>query len=652
MGIFSRSRANTANGISQPVLTFSDAAPRDDLQSLRTFESSNPRPRTAKLEKQTGTTTSNGRLSRQKSQKNVVQAFDFTITQPPEGPLDLNEPVCLNGGGMDSHAIGIALGSPSMVPPQYHPREWSSPPSERQDTTPIVSGTGSLRRKPSKWRKIGGMLIGRQNEEKNTREKFYQVEMNKPQDETVRVIQNSDYEQPIVSVSPQFHDDCWEDNHQKNPADSLLTVNIPTVQMERYSVMFHDVLGEKPSSNLLARRSKALNRLYVNGMKPGLDERHKPQRRATSPSTNRSSTFTLFPGVAQNKNIINGQYKPTRAANEFAPRSPVRSNTFPRVARINKHDNNLTVPDLPPALSTGASSGFSSAEPSPIPINIPVTTARNNINPKNEPVWEMITTRKASSGSLEGTRPSTDVEASPKPTSTPTMTTPLIPQEQTVQKTNGQRAKPATRPSLAVLPPRKASLLAYADKAKPKARSNNGIQEDNHPLLLSAHETNASPVRDVPKQPQLQRSQTMPLPLNFTKKTSTQTPSTSQATGTTKLHPNPSSDSLLLDASFSSSITSPMIPQTLEISIARSVSLSRRIIPKQTLVPLGPNTHAFFHNENERFGELMAQKRVPVLIDISPATADGSDGEIEGEGGVGGAGHRYQKSQDIVIESA
>lgn len=67
----------------------------------------------------------------------------------------------------------------------------------------------------------------------------------------------------------------------------------------------------------------------------------------------------------------------------------------------------------------------------------------------------------------------------------------------------------------------------------------------------------------------------------------------------------------------------------------------------------------FFHNENERYGEL--QKRVPVVIDVSsPKTAaDDSNGSGPPSGGEGSglavrgsAGHRYQKSQDIVIESA
>lgn len=581
MGIFGRSRANTTNGgISQPVLTFSDAAPRDDLQSLGKLESSHPRPYTAKPEKATGpTTTSNGRGLRQKSQKNVIQAFDFTVTQPPEGPMVVDEPAGMNGG-MDSHAIGIALGSPSMVPPpQYQPVEWSSPSSERQgpsSTTTIVSNSGSLRRKPSKWKKFGGMLKGRQNDGKRTHEGFYQLDMDRSQDETVPVMQNLDYKQPIVSVSPRFND-RWEDQ-QKNPADSLLAVNIPTVEMERYSVMFRSVLGEKPSSNLLARRSKALNQLhtdgtevsnkifiscrwiYVDDNKAGLHEPHKPQRRATSPSTNRSSAFTLFPGNPQDKIVVNGHNKQTANGNEFAARSPIRANTFPRATRINNNDNNLAIPDLTPALSTGtfsgySSAGYSSAEPSPIPLDAPAATARDYINPKNEPLWEMITTKKAS-GSPEGVRPSADVDVSAKQASTPTMTMPLIPQVDAVQKAN-----PATtKPSIAAFSPRKASLPSYADRAKLKVRNNNRVQEDNDPLLLVSENT-ATPIRDGPP-PQLVRSQTMPLPLNITKKSSTASTATA-TTNTTPLlqpspiRPSPSTDSLLLanDTSFSHSLS-------------------------------------------------------------------------------------------------
>lgn len=78
-------------------------------------------------------------------------------------------------------------------------------------------------------------------------------------------------------------------------------------------------------------------------------------------------------------------------------------------------------------------------------------------------------------------------------------------------------------------------------------------------------------------------------------------------------------------------------------------------------MPLGANPHIFFHNENERYGELKAHKKGAVLIDVSsPTTTANSDGENGGgsggsEGGLGirgSAGHRYQKSQDIVIESA
>ncbi|EED14282.1 conserved hypothetical protein [Talaromyces stipitatus ATCC 10500] len=680
MGIFGRSRANTTNEISQPVLTFSDAAPRDDLQSLRRVGSSRPR----QGEKPTGASI-NARGMRQKPQKNGIHAFDFTVTQPPEGPLTVDETSGFNGNGIDSNTIGIALGSPSMVPPsQYRPPEWAgvSTPSEREDVvTTIVAAQGSLRRKPSKWKKLGGMLKGRQNNDGKqsvaAREGFYQLSMKNNQEDTsspfVRQSQfptynTDDEKRPIVSMSPQFSD-RWEDIQQPTPTDSLLAVNIPKVEMERYSVMFRSVLGEKPSSNLLTRRNQALNQLQVNGKEPGLHEPQKPQRRVTSPSTNRESTSTLFPGDPQNSAIANGLSKTTDTRG-LAPRSPVRSNTFPRVAKNHHHENSLTVPDFTPALSTGTSSRFSysSAEPSPIHFNGPITTARDYIDGKNEPAWEMITTRKSSSVSPEDITPG--AEASGKSTLTPTMTTPLIAQDQVEV---GLKAEPTTKPSITVLPQRKASLPAYADRAKLKVRnSSNSSNKISGNITPPANETNGHPppTRAPPSPPrfQLQRSQTVPLPLNITKRSST----TNLLHTSTDSFDNDNAAGIISPSLFSQTPVSqapspfiPQTPQTIEISIARSVSVSKRIIPRQTLVPLGPANPQHFNfgaNENERFGELRP-KRVPVVIDVGPpppaasGTKDSDTGsntaEGQSEGGGGGSpGHRHQKSEHIVIESA
>lgn len=99
----------------------------------------------------------------------------------------------------------------------------------------------------------------------------------------------------------------------------------------------------------------------------------------------------------------------------------------------------------------------------------------------------------------------------------------------------------------------------------------------------------------------------------------------------------------------------------MEVSIARSIPVSRYMIPRQTLVPLGPpHPHTFFHSsENERYGELK-QNKAPVVIDVSLADDSRRDETrySRGHARVASTGlivksgiHRYQKSQDIVIES-
>ena len=44
---------------------------------------------------------------------------------------------------------------------------------------------------------------------------------------------------------------------------ALLEVEIPKIEMERYSVMFESVLGNKQQPGLLARRSRTLDNLVV-----------------------------------------------------------------------------------------------------------------------------------------------------------------------------------------------------------------------------------------------------------------------------------------------------------------------------------------------------------------------------------------------------
>ncbi|KAK8118615.1 uncharacterized protein PG998_003241 [Apiospora kogelbergensis] len=114
----------------------------------------------------------------------------------------------------------------------------------------------------------------------------------------------------------------------------LLDVDIPDSNMERYSVMFGDVLkGGQSASSLLARRQATLNKLKTIGdvaeQPELLEEPQRMNRRATSPQLMASPTFSMFPA-------------PPKAASppRLAPRPPpkkgpslARSNTSPAMLR-------------------------------------------------------------------------------------------------------------------------------------------------------------------------------------------------------------------------------------------------------------------------------------------------------------------------------
>ncbi|KAJ0164297.1 hypothetical protein CTA2_1338 [Colletotrichum tanaceti] len=121
------------------------------------------------------------------------------------------------------------------------------------------------------------------------------------------------------------------------PSGGFLDVEIPSITMERYSVMFGNVLGQpqgsedsklgqqasQPSSSLLARRQATLDRLKtINAAKATKENEVRESsrsRRATSPQPHKSPAFSLslFPAT------------PSESANN-PPQSPrYRSNTSP-----------------------------------------------------------------------------------------------------------------------------------------------------------------------------------------------------------------------------------------------------------------------------------------------------------------------------------
>ncbi|KAK8052066.1 hypothetical protein PG993_003451 [Apiospora rasikravindrae] len=112
----------------------------------------------------------------------------------------------------------------------------------------------------------------------------------------------------------------------------FLDVEIPDSNMERYSVMFGDVLKNNHSaSSLLARRQATLNKLKtISDVKEHpevLEDPHKMNRRATSPQPMASPSFNLFPQPPSAETVARQQASRTPPKSKGS--SLARSNTSP-----------------------------------------------------------------------------------------------------------------------------------------------------------------------------------------------------------------------------------------------------------------------------------------------------------------------------------
>ncbi|KAH7165554.1 hypothetical protein EDB81DRAFT_257115 [Dactylonectria macrodidyma] len=164
---------------------------------------------------------------------------------------------------------------------------------------------------------------------------------------------------------------------------SLLDIEIPSIKMERYSVMFGGVLGtQNSSSSLLARRQATLDRLKtINDELLQNSEEELPRpRRATSPGPKASPTFSLFPGP------------PKSSPAQATPR--LRSNTSPAMLHspvAEAFDTDLKVPKestlgetLKPKAFQSAASKVSQREkkPAPTATDSPILVSKFSKQPK------------------------------------------------------------------------------------------------------------------------------------------------------------------------------------------------------------------------------------------------------------------------------
>lgn len=272
------------DAISFPVLTYADALPRDDLRDINSKEpvqvskhgkvaqSEWPRPR-----------NTDGHGDRKPTPgAAMASSFDFRVTAPPDEVFPSNAGANGSPGGIPR--IGVALGSPSMLdsrenlpPPRFNTEIFSQ---DRVDQPPLP-------RKSSKWKKIGGLFkaksaLAMPMDEPKIPPKQHAPKQKGEQSSKPTQRRGSNEEWPKIEVdstaapagpntSPQRSRKLSlsgkkSDKPQppeKGGKSRLLDIDIPDVQMERYSVMFSQVMSKNKRPSLLARRSKTLDNLRM-----------------------------------------------------------------------------------------------------------------------------------------------------------------------------------------------------------------------------------------------------------------------------------------------------------------------------------------------------------------------------------------------------
>lgn len=275
--------APDTDAISFPVLTYTDALPRADLRDIKNNGSRQlpehgkaaqyefPRPRHM-----------DGQGSR-KPPNNVAMAasFDFRVTAPPDEVFPSRAGADGSPGGIPR--IGVALGSPSML----DSRDNLPPPRFKTDIfSQEKDGQPPLPHKPSKWRKIGGLFKAKyalampmdgpkvppkpapkpESEQSNkplqrrgSIEEWPMIEV----DSTAAPAGTNSSPQRSRKLSLPGRKANKPQVPEKGEKSRLLEIDIPDVQMERYSVMFSQVMKKNQRPSLLARRSKTLDNLRM-----------------------------------------------------------------------------------------------------------------------------------------------------------------------------------------------------------------------------------------------------------------------------------------------------------------------------------------------------------------------------------------------------
>ncbi|PLB44896.1 hypothetical protein P170DRAFT_415726 [Aspergillus steynii IBT 23096] len=569
----------STTAICSPVSERPDAQPRNDFQDLNNGATKNRPPNQAHWDFQRPR-TSEGRQQNKKPQPNG-SGFDFRIAVPPAeavpSPVESEK-------GHGENMIGIALGSPRMVETQ---NVMSQMQEKAINTVSDTKKSPPIQRKPSKWKKIGGLFKAKSAITSSTNQPFYQV-----RSDNEWPLQGSshsiDYQaqpksepqtKPIsnTEVWPCLESDTQSKPHPKNSTPSsdqnadqkkpnlgpLLQVDIPDVQMERYSVMFGGLLGkDQPAPS--DRRSKTMEDIEAPKAQdpPASPEFPPPPRRATSPTRSKSPSpsFTLFPSskVSKASKILGSQNLP-RGPSPLH-RSQTSMAETRRGSAATEKDHVLLMVHSPPAKSSShgpqdsVSSFLSSTSIGSDDETFMLQrlkSIRSYVDPKGEPEWEILNKKSPTN------------ESKPKLAQALTINTQELPPPE-----------PADNDSASSSP-----ILTPLNAARdPGCRI---ISPSGSKPAFSPAESARMPLGDDNKD----------------------------------LHATETFDAEPMDT----------IP-TVEVSIARSVSVSRG--KKQTIVPIKP-----------RADRLTPDERLMVRRARTPQVTDAH------------YGHRHGNSQDVRIES-
>ena len=228
----------------------------------------------------------------------------------------------------DDSMIGMALGSPSHPPPfvidvidpdPLIPKENDDRGHDKHEET-----ERSSKARARGWKKFGELFKLKNNPSglsSAVDTPFYQLQHTEPDDDMVdskplpppkdlpRADQGFDVAPSATNSKVSTNNTAGRTTDLLRAKLPRLDVSIPDVQLDRYSVMFGDLLNNQQKANLLARRSRVLEKLKTTSddnlipAVPQLDQSEdndflKPRpspRRATSPTPTKSPMFSLFP---------------------------------------------------------------------------------------------------------------------------------------------------------------------------------------------------------------------------------------------------------------------------------------------------------------------------------------------------------------------